>query len=75
MKRRTLAVAGSIAALSVAAAPVAAVASSTHQGAKTEARTDRSRDLSGTRHVDRSPDRVTGADRSSPDNSRDVFDR
>jgi hypothetical protein len=68
MKSRTIAIAGSIAALSLAATPVAAFAASTHHGSTTQSRVDRSRDASGVRHVDRSPDR------SRADNSRDTRD-
>ncbi len=56
MKARNLAIAGSIAALSFAAAP-------------STARVDRSRDVRGVRHVDRTPDRT------SADRSRDIRDR
>jgi hypothetical protein len=69
MKRRTLAIAGSIAALSFAAAPVAAVAATPHHSTHTAARVDRSRDLRDGRHVDRTPDRT------SVDTSRDIPDR
>ena len=62
MKSRTLAIAGSIAALTFAATPVAAVAATTHQGTPA-VHTDRSRDARGVRHVDRTPDRDK-ADRS-----------
>jgi hypothetical protein len=56
MKSRTIAVIASLAALSVAATPVAAVAATSHHGAKIESRSDLSRDASGIKHVDRSPD-------------------
>jgi hypothetical protein len=62
MRSRTLAIAGSIAALTFAATPVAAVAATTHHGTPA-VQTDRSRDAHGVRHVDRSPDRDR-ADRS-----------
>jgi hypothetical protein len=68
MRSRTIAIAGSIAALSFAAAPVAAVAATTHHPS-TAARVDTSRDASGVRHVDRTPDK------SSADTSRDTRDR
>ncbi len=67
MKTKSLAIAGSIAALSFAAAPIAAVAA-THHHAPSAARVDSSRDLRGVRHVDRSPDRT------SADRSRDIRD-
>ena len=63
MRSRTLAIAGSIAALSFAAVPIAQAASTTHHPATTAVRVDRSRDASGVRHVDRTPD-TTSADRS-----------
>jgi len=69
MKTKRLAIAGSIAALSFAAAPVAAVAATSHHAAPSAARVDRSRDVRGVRHVDRTPDRT------SADNSRDIRDR
>jgi Ni/Co efflux regulator RcnB len=69
MRSKTIAIAGSIAALSFAAAPVAAVAATTHHTHTSAARVDRSRDVRGVRHTDRTPDR------SSADNSRDVRDR
>ena len=59
MRSRTIAIAGSIAALSFAAVPIAQAASTTHHPATTAVRVDRSRDASGVRHVDR-----TSADRS-----------
>ena len=71
LKSRTIAIAGSIAALSFAAAPVAAVAATTHHGTATAVRTDRSLDSRDGRHVDRTPDR---ADRTGADSSRDVRD-
>ena len=71
MKSRTIAIAGSIAALTFAAAPVTAVAATkaNHRPA-TELKLDRSRDASGVRHTDKSPD--NSKDRA--DNSRDVRD-
>jgi hypothetical protein len=71
MKSRTIAVAGSVAALAFAAAPVSAIAAShPHHPPATESRLDRSRDASGTRHTDKSQD--NSKDRA--DNSRDVRD-
>jgi hypothetical protein len=56
MKSRTMAIAASVAALSFAATPVAALAATSHHGSTTQSRVDRSRDASGARHVDKSPD-------------------
>ena len=70
MRSRTIAIAGSIAALTFAAAPVAAVAATTQHSGTQAVRTDRSRDVRDVRHVDRSPDR-TGADHSA-DRSADT---
>jgi hypothetical protein len=73
MKTKILAVAGSIAALSfAAAAPVAAVAATTHHAAPAAgSRLDRSRDARGVRHTDKSPDNS----RDRAENSRDIRDR
>lgn len=58
MKSRTIAIAGSIAALTIAAAPVTAFAATTaHHRPATVSRVDRSRDASGVRHADKSPDK------------------
>ena len=62
MRSRTLAIVGSIAALTFAATPVAAVAATIHHDTPA-VRTDRSRDIRGVIHLDRTPDRG-GADRS-----------
>jgi Ni/Co efflux regulator RcnB len=64
MRSRTIAIAGSIAALAFAATPVAAVAATTHHSGTKAASVDRSRDLRDARHIDRSPDR-TKADHSA----------
>jgi hypothetical protein len=71
MKSRTIAIAGSIAALAFAGAPLSAVAATKadHRPA-TESKLDRSRDASGIRHTDKSSD--NGENRA--DNSRDVRD-
>jgi Ni/Co efflux regulator RcnB len=69
MRTKTIAIAGSIAALSFAAAPVAAVAASTHHGHESAAHVDRSRDIHGVKHAERTPDR------HSQDKSRDARDR
>jgi hypothetical protein len=68
LKSRTIAIAGSIAALSFAAVPIAQAATPHHKppGA---ARVDASRDPSGARHFDRTPDR------NRKDTSRDIRDR
>jgi len=72
MKSRTIAIAGSIAALAFAAAPITAVAATkAHHRPAVESRLDRSRDASGVRHTDKSPD--PSKDRA--DNSRDIRDR
>ena len=63
MRSRSIAIAGSIAALSFAAVPIAQAAPTTQHPATTTARVDRSRDAGGVRHIDRTPDR-TSADRS-----------
>ncbi len=63
MRSRKTAIIASLAALSLGAAPAAAIAATSHHGAKTESRSDRSRDTSGIKHVDRSPD-LGSADRS-----------
>jgi hypothetical protein len=68
MQSRTIAIAGSIAALAFAATPVAAVAATTHHPTSA-ASTDRSRDIRDVRHADRTPDK-TSAD-SSADNVAD----
>jgi hypothetical protein len=60
---RSRAIAGSIAALSFAAVPIAQAASTTHDPATTAARVDHSPDAAGVRHVDKTPDK-TSADRS-----------
>jgi hypothetical protein len=71
MRSRTIAIAGSIAALSFAAAPVTAIAASkAHDRPTTTSRLDRSRDSSGVRHVDK-----TSVDKGSTDTSRDLRDR
>jgi len=69
MKTRTIAIASSVAALSFAAAPVASSAASAHHVTPSAARADRSADVRGVRHVDRTPDRT------SPDKTRDLRDR
>jgi hypothetical protein len=69
MKSRTIAIAGSIAALAFAAAPIAAVAATAHPGGTSTTRVDASRDMRGARHIDRTPDK------RSADRSVDVRDR
>ena len=71
MKSRTIAIAGSIAALAFAATPVAAIAATTHHAAPVT-RTDRSRDSREVRHNDRTPDK-SSVDRSS-DRNADALD-
>jgi hypothetical protein len=71
MKSRTIAIAGSVAALAFAAAPVSAFAAShAHHRPVTESRLDHSRDVNGVRHTDKSPD--NNKDRA--DDSRDLRD-
>jgi hypothetical protein len=69
MRSRTIAIAGSIAALAFAATPVAAIAATTSHGGAAAARVDSSRDTRGVAHVDRTPDK------SSADRSVDTLDR
>ena len=70
MRSRTIAIAGSIAALAFAATPIAAVAATTHQSGAQTSRVDRSRDV---RHIDRTPDRSSMD--GSMDRSADSLDR
>ena len=67
MKSRTIAIAGSIAALAFASAPVTAIAA-TKSNHKPAAQLDRSRDASGVRHFDKS------VDKNKLDPSRDIRD-
>jgi hypothetical protein len=60
MRSRTIAIAGSIAALAFAATPVAAVAATTQHSGPQAARVDRSRDVRDVRHADRSADTSVG---------------
>jgi hypothetical protein len=69
MRSRTIAIAGSIAALALAATPVAAVAATSQHAGAQATRTDRSRDTRGVAHVDRTHDKT------SLDRSIDVRDR
>jgi hypothetical protein len=72
MKSRTIAIAGSLAALAFAAGPVTATAAAqaNHRPA-VESRIDRSRDATGVRPVDKSSD----AGKRGSDYSRDLRDR
>jgi Ni/Co efflux regulator RcnB len=72
LRSRTIAIAGSIAALTFAATPVAALAATSHHGAQA-ARVDQSRDARGARHLDRTVDR-SHSERSA-DPSIDVRSR
>ena len=82
MTSKTIAIAGSIAALAFAAAPVTAVAASkSHHKPATAWQLDRSRDARGVRHTDKvaddSKDRADKTSDKSPDrveHSRDVRD-
>ena len=73
MRSRTIAIAGSIAALAFAATPVAAVAATTQHSGAQAVRVDRSRDVRDVRHVDRTPDRSSMD--GSMDRSADSLDR
>jgi hypothetical protein len=56
--KRTIAIAGSLAALTFAAAPITAfAAANTNHRPVTESKVDHSRDVSGVSHVDRSLDK------------------
>ena len=68
MRSRNIAILGSIGALAFAASPVAAIAATAHPGAPAS-QGDRSRDVRGVHHVDRTPDR------HSVDRSADKRDR
>jgi Ni/Co efflux regulator RcnB len=70
-KPRTLAIAGSIAALSLAAAPIAQAASAPSSTTKS-ASLDYSRDAKSSHHIDRT--RELTRDKSSVDYSRDLRD-
>jgi hypothetical protein len=74
LKSKTVAIAGSIAALSFAAAPIAQAATAHHAPSRA-VRVDASRDAKGVRHLDRTPDRNDRPDPTSKDISRDVRDR
>jgi hypothetical protein len=69
LKSRTIAIAGSIAALSFAAAPVAAIAATPHHSTASTTRSDRSRDSRDVRHVDKTRD--SSRDASSADSKLD----
>jgi hypothetical protein len=69
MRSRTIAIAGSIAALSFAATPIAAVAATTHHSPTSSARIDRSRDSRDVRHLDKTRD--GSRDHSSADRKLD----
>ena len=71
LNSRKLAIAGSIAALSIAAAPIAAVAATTQHSTTSAVRTDRSLDSRDLRHADKTPDR---AGQTAAGTSRDVRD-
>lgn len=72
MKKQTIAIAGSIAALGFAAAPVTALAA-THANPRpaSELRLDHSRDAKGLRHVEKSIDKS----KDRVDRSRDLRNR
>jgi hypothetical protein len=70
MSPRKIAIAGSIAALSLAAVPFAQAASMPHHNQSLESRLDRSRDPAGSHHADRTQD--APRDTRSVDTSTDV---
>lgn len=73
MSPRKLAIAGSIAVLSLAAVPVAEAATTPHHQAAIQSRVDRSRDVAGSRHADKV--RTRSHDAKSADSSRDMRGR
>lgn len=81
MRSRTIAIAGSIAALSFAAVPIAQAVPTNHahHTPAVESRIDRSRDATGVRHTDKIADPRGGdTSRDNPrnaDTSRDLHDR
>jgi hypothetical protein len=76
MKSRTIAIAGTIAALTFTAAPVAAVAATSPHARQTiELRTDRSRDANGVQHVDKSFEQSKDRGDSPRDYSPDLRDQ
>jgi hypothetical protein len=70
--KRTIAIVGSIAALTVASAPITtfAAASTNHRPA-TESKVDHSRDARSVRHVDNAPDKS----KDPGDKARDLRDQ
>ena len=73
MSPRKLAIAGSIAALSFAAVPVAQAATAPQHKPTIQTRSDQSRDRSGQRHADK--ERDASRDSNSTDTSRDLRER
>jgi hypothetical protein len=73
MSPRKLAIAGSVAVLSLAAVPIAQAASTPPHKPAIEMRVDRSRDPAGARHVDKARD--ASRDAKNVDISRDVRSR
>ena len=73
MSPRKLAIAGSIAALSLTAVPIAQAASTPHHKSAIEVRLDRSRDPAGLRHADKARD--VSRDTKSADTWRDMRSR
>jgi hypothetical protein len=73
MSPRKIAIAGSIAAFSLAAVPFAQAASMPHHNQTIQSRVDPSRDAAGSRHADRTHD--SPRDTRSVDSSRDVRSR
>jgi hypothetical protein len=73
MSPRKLAIAGSVAALSLAAVPIAQAASTPHHKPAIQVRVDRSRDQAGLRHANRTRD--ASRDTKSADLLRDMRSR
>ncbi len=72
MRSRTIALAGLIGTLAIAAAPVAAIAAPAQHSSAKPVRVDRSLDTGSVRHIDRTRDRASSPDRSSGHSSVDV---
>jgi hypothetical protein len=71
MSARKLAIAGSVAALSLAAVPIAQAASTPHHKPAIQSRVDRSRDPAGLRHANKARD----ASRDTNSTSRNMRSR
>lgn len=73
MSPRKLAIAGSVAALSLAGVPIAQATSMPHHKPAIQSRVDRSRDPAGSRHADKGRD--ASRDTKSADTLRDMRGR